>query len=70
MTTWTVDTPTTATWTRRLPSDGEVAYEFTSGSPYGLLLVITRPYTETIYEESLFTEVDPTAATWTLMEAS
>lgn len=70
MTTWTTATPTTTTWTRTLPSDGEVSYQFTSGSPYGLLLVITRPYTETIYEGSLFTEVEPTAAVWTLQEAS
>lgn len=60
--TWTQQSPTAGSWGETLPV---AAFNFVSGSPYGLLLVLTRPYTETVYPSSTFTQSSPVAGSWT-----
>lgn len=65
MTTWTQSPPTSTSWT----STAQVEFQFVTGSPYGLLLTLTRPITFTDYVDSPFVLVEPTEVSWTRQEA-
>lgn len=66
MTDWSPQTPTATSWT----STEDIVEQYVFGSPYGLLLTLTRPTTETIFASSPFIQVTQNPASWTIQEAN